>query len=63
MLLNSKVILRTGTEPAMISLREKVQRIRKLKKLETEIQDVSPDAHEGLQVKRWIQTVRNLSKT
>ncbi|CAE7658644.1 unnamed protein product, partial [Symbiodinium sp. KB8] len=63
MLLNSKVILRTDTEPAMISLRKKVQGIRKLKKLETEIQDVSPDAHEGLQVERWVQTVRNLSKT
>ncbi|CAE7234755.1 unnamed protein product [Symbiodinium sp. KB8] len=47
MLLNSKVILRTDTEPAMISLRKKVQGIRKLKKLETEIQDVAPDAHEG----------------
>ena len=63
MLLNSKVILRTDTEPAMISLRGKVQGIRKLKKLETEIQDVAPDAHEGLQVERWVQTVRNLSKT
>ena len=63
MLLNSKVILRTDTEPAMISLRRKVQGIRKLKKLETEIQDVAPDAHEGLQVERWVQTVRNLSKT
>ena len=63
MLLNSKVMLRTDTEPAMISLRKKVQGIRKLKKLETEIQDVAPDAHEGLQVERWVQTVRNLSKT
>ena len=30
---------------------------------ETEIQDVSPDEHQGLQVERWVQTVRNLSKT
>ncbi|CAE7208752.1 unnamed protein product [Symbiodinium microadriaticum] len=63
MLLNSKVILRTDTEPAMISLRRKVQGIRKLKKLETEVQDVAPDAHEGMQAERWVQTVRNLSKT
>ena len=31
--------------------------------LETEIQDVSPDKHQGLQVERWVQTVRNLSQT
>ena len=63
MLLNSKVILRTDTEPAMISLRKKVQGIRKMNKLDTEIQDVAPDEHQGLQVERWVQTVRNLSKT
>ena len=63
MLLNSKVILRTDTEPAMISLRKKVQGIRKMKNLDTEVQDVAPDEHQGLQVERWVQTVRNLSKT
>ena len=63
MLLNSKVILRTDTEPAMVSLKRKVQGIRKMKNLETEIQDVAPDEHQGLQVERWVQTVRNLSKT
>ena len=34
-----------------------------MNKLETEIQDVAPDEHQGLQVERWVQTVRNLSKT
>ena len=63
MLLNPKVILRTDTEPAMIPLRRKIQGIRKLQKLETEVQNVAPDEHEGLQVERWVQTVRNLSKT
>ena len=63
MLLNSKVILRTDTEPAMVSLRKKVQGIRKMKNLDTEVQDVAPDEHQGLQVERWVQTVRNLSKT
>ena len=63
MLLQPKVILRTDTEPAMISLRKKVQAIRKMQKLETEIQDVAPDTHQGAQVERWVQTVRNLSKT
>ena len=63
MLMEKKVILRTDTEPAMLSLRNKVQLIRKMNKLETEIQDVSPDEHQGLQVERWVQTVRNLSKT
>ena len=47
----------------MLSLRSKVQAIRKMNNLETEIQDVSPDEHQGLQVERWVQTVRNLSKT
>eukprot|EP00439_Symbiodinium_sp_Y106_P061075 s2069_g9.t1 len=60
MLLNSKVKLRTDTEPAMISLRKKVQGIRKMNNLDTEIQDVAPDEHHGLQVERWVQTVRNL---
>ena len=63
MLMEKKVILRTDTEPAMLSLRSKVQVIRKMNNLETEIQDVSPDEHQGLQVERWVQTVRNLSKT
>ena len=63
MLLISKVILRTDTEPAMISLRKKVHGIRKMNNLDTEIQDVAPDEHQGLQVERWVQTVRNLSKT
>ena len=63
MLMEKKVILRTDTEPSMLSLRSQVQLIRKMNKLETEIQDVSPDAHQGLQVERWVQTVRNLSKT
>ena len=63
MLMEKKVILRTDTEPAMLSLRSKVQAIRKMNNLETEIQDVSPDKHQGLQVERWVQTVRNLSKT
>ena len=63
MLMEKKLILRTDTEPAMLSLRNKVQLIRKMNKLETEIQDVSPDEHEGLQVERWVQTLRNLSKT
>ena len=63
MLMEKKVILRTDTEPAMLSLRTKVQMIRKMNNLETEIQDVSPDEHQGLQVERWVQTVRNLSKT
>ena len=63
MLMEKKVILRTDTEPAMLSLRSKVQAIRKMNNLETEIQDVSPDEHQGLQVERWVQTVRNLSKT
>ena len=47
----------------MISLRKKVQGIRKMKNLDTEVQDVAPDEHQGLQVERWVQTVRNLSKT
>ena len=63
MLMEKKVILRTDAEPAMLSLRSKVQTIRKMNNLETEIQDVSPDEHQGLQVERWVQTVRNLSKT
>ena len=63
MLMEKKVILRTDTEPAMLSLRSKIQLIRKMNKLETEIQDVAPDEHQGLQVERWVQTVRNLSKT
>ena len=66
MLMQKKVILRTDTEPAMLSLRSKVQAIRKmnnLETLETEIQDVSPGEHQGLQVERWVQTVTNLSKT
>ena len=63
MLMEKKVILRTDTEPAMLSLRSKVQTIRKMNNLETEIQDVSPDEHQGLQVERWVQTARNLSKT
>ena len=53
MLMNPKVILRTDTEPVMTSLRKKVQGIRKLKNLDTELQDVSPDEHEGFQVERW----------
>ena len=63
MLMEKKVILRTDAEPAMLSLRNKVQLIRKMNNLETEIQDVSPDEHQGLPVERWVQTVRNLSKT
>ena len=63
MLMEKKVILRTDTEPAMLSLRNKVQMIRKMNNLETELQDVSPDEHQGVQVERWVQTVRNLSKT
>ena len=63
MLMEKKVILRTDTEPAMLSLRHKVQLIRKMNNLETEIQGVSPDEHQGLQVERWVQTVRNLSET
>ena len=63
MLMQPKVILRTDTEPAMSALRKKVQTIRKMQKLETEIQDVAPDTHQGAQVERWVQTVRNLSKT
>ena len=47
MLMEKKVILRTDTEPAMLSLRNKVQLIRKMNNLETEIQDVSPDEHQG----------------
>ena len=62
MLLNSKVILRTDTEPAMISLRKKVQGIRKMKNLDTEVQDVAPDEHH-VTSERWVQNVRNLSKT
>ena len=34
-----------------------------MKNLDTEVQDVAPDEHQGLQVERWVQTVRNLSKT
>ena len=56
MLMQPRVFLRTDTEPVMISLRKKVQGIRKLRNLDTEIQDVSPDEHQGL-------TVRNLSRT
>ena len=63
MLMEKKVVLRTDTEPAMLSLRNKVQTIRKMNNLGAEIQDVSPDEHQGLQVERWVQTVRNLSKT
>ena len=63
MLLSAKVILRIDTEPAMISLRRKVQLVRKAHNMETELQDVSPDAHQGMQVERWVQTVRNRSKT
>ena len=63
MLMEKKVILRTDTEPAMLSLRSKVQTIRKMNNLETEMQDISPDEHQGLQVEYWVQTVRNLSKT
>ena len=63
LLLEKKVTLRTDTEPSMLALRHKVQLIRKMNNLETEIQDVSPDEHQGLQVERWVQTVRNLSKT
>ena len=62
MLLNSKVILRNDTEPAMISSRKKVQGIRKMNNLDTAFQDVAPDEHQGLQ-ERWVQTVRNVSKT
>ena len=40
-----------------------MQGIRKMKNLDTEVQDVAPDEHQGLQVERWVQTVRNLSKT
>ena len=53
MLLEKKVILRTDTEPSMLALRNKVQLVRKMNNLETEIQDVSPDEHQGLQVERW----------
>ena len=63
MLFEKKVILRTDTEPATLALRRKVQLVRKLSELETEVQDASPDEHQGLQVERWVQTVRNLSKT
>ena len=63
MLMEPKVILRTGTEPAMRSLRRQVEIIRKRNGLNTEIQDAQPDEHQGLQVERWVQTVRNLSKT
>ena len=63
MLFEKKVILRTDTEPAMISLRRKVELIRKKQGLETETQDVAPDQHHRLQVERWVQTVRNLSRT
>ena len=59
MLMEKKMILRTYTEPAMLSLRHKVQLIRKMNNLETEIQDASPDEHQGVQVERWVQTVRN----
>ena len=58
MLLSAKVILRTDTEPSMMLLRRKVQLVRKANNLETELQDVSPDVHQGLQVERWV-----LSKT
>ena len=40
-LMEKKVILRTDTEPAMLSLRSKVQAIRKMNNLETQTQDVS----------------------
>ena len=60
MLMEKKVILRTDTEPAMLSLRNKVQLIRKMNNLETEILDVSPDEH---QVERWVRAVTNFSKT
>ena len=63
MLLQPRIILRTDTEPAMILLRRKSQLIRKMNNLTTELQDTSPDVHEGLQVERWVQTVRNLAQT
>ena len=47
----------------VLALRNKVQLVRKMNNLGTEIQDVSPDEHQGLQVERRVPTVRNLSKT
>ena len=47
----------------MMLPRRKVQLVRKANNLEAELQDVSPDVHQGLQVERWVQTVRNPSKT
>ena len=47
----------------MLSLRKKVQGIRKMKNLDTKTQDGAPDEHQGMQVEKWVQTVCNLSKT
>ena len=60
---HEKMILRMDTEPSMLLLRRKVQLVGKASSLETELQDIAPDVHQGLQVERWVQTVRNLSKT
>ena len=53
---------RHGTSYVVLE-KHKVQMTRNMNNLETELQDVSPDEHQGVQVERWVQTVRNLSKT
>ena len=53
-----KVILRKDTEPAMIALRKKIQAMQKMQMLNTKLQDVMPDTHQGAQVERWVQTAR-----
>ena len=57
------VVLRTDTEPVMLSIRKNVQLVRNRQGLKTELQDGAPDQHQGLQVERYVQTIRNLAKT
>ncbi|CAE7286480.1 unnamed protein product [Symbiodinium sp. CCMP2592] len=59
----AEVVIRTDTEPVMIAIRRGVQVARTKQGLKTELQDATPDEHQGLPVERYIQTVRNLAKT
>ena len=57
------VVLRTDTEPVMLAIRKNLQHVRNRQGLKTELQDGAPDQHQGLQVERYVQTIRNLAKT
>ena len=59
---HEKVTLRTDTEPSMLALRDSIVKTRLRDKLATEVQDATPDLHQGLGVERYVRTIRDLAK-